>query len=514
MHRVDSDEHLANKFQDANPPTTAGTLFRKDWHNAVQEDLCRTLEVLGVTLAASGAVDEAAGWVSTRDGLLVKFIGADVRRYGADPTGAADSTAAFNAAFAASQVILVPEGIFKLSGVVTVPTSGAIFGRGRNSLIKIDSNGAMFDIENGACLIRGVWFSYASGSLGSNSRMIKIRQTVEPYPVVIDKCIFQIEGHADLTAIEIDDEVGRNPFTVSNCMFFAASGNGVAIRLGVDSSSKNPHTMISNCRFNNGAKLIEANYGSDVSSHEIRGCHLYDGTLKFNNAVAVHFSDCSIDIDSYDFDDCDSVIFENCFHPASLANTVPSDASAKASYFAWKNCRTHDGLSMMDGVRGTSADGTDLTNEAKMTIDANKVVAASTIGEVISTTNGYSITLTQHIGLNSGQSKLVMASIASGGFFKATGSGILVVQPHIRIAPGSVAVTDISVRIVPSSGQAIYLPYGYTDDGSNDMIFSGTYFFPLARGDTVTVGVSNRDGVNTISVQGGLTRDLIRTFQN
>jgi hypothetical protein len=509
MHRVDSDEHLSNKFQNSNPPTTAGTLLEKDWHNAMQEDYSQVLEAMGATLAASGSADETAGWVTGRDAFMVKFLGADVRRFGADPTGSADSTSAFNSALAQSPILLIPEGTFKLSGTVTVPAYSAILGRGRKSIIKIDGNGAMFDVENSDVLIRGIYFTYLTGSLGANSRQIKIRNTVQ-YPVWIDKCYFGVGNTAALTSIEIDDEVGRSPIKITNCHFYADVNTGVSLRVGVDSSSKSSHLAVVSCSFDDGV-AIEANYGDECDSSKFIGCSLYDGSVVFNSAQGFHFHGCSIDVDSYDFNNCEGVVFESCYHPHTLANTIPTDAAALASYFVWKRCTTDDGFTMAEGVRGTSSNGDDLTNEAKLTIDANKTVAATTI-ETISTTNGYSLTATQHVGPNVSQTKLTLVNASTGNFIKATGSGLLAVTVHVRIDPNGANQDEVCVRLVPSAGQTIYVPFGYTDDGGGGhMLFSGTFFFALPKEGTVHCDVSNRDAT-VIYVQGGLSRDLIRSY--
>lgn len=53
--------------------------------------------------------------------------------FGADPTGAADSSAAFTAAFAAANTVHVPSGSYDLASTVTIPPFGQLIGAGINN---------------------------------------------------------------------------------------------------------------------------------------------------------------------------------------------------------------------------------------------------------------------------------------------------------------------------------------------------------------------------------------------
>lgn len=60
---------------------------------------------------------------------------ANVLDYGADSTGAADSSAAFTAAFAVSNAVYVPQGSYKLVTKITMPPYGQIIGAGINNTL-------------------------------------------------------------------------------------------------------------------------------------------------------------------------------------------------------------------------------------------------------------------------------------------------------------------------------------------------------------------------------------------
>ena len=56
-----------------------------------------------------------------------------VKDFGADPTGVADSTVAFNSALVASNKIYIPGGNYKITSAVTIPPFGQVIGAGINN---------------------------------------------------------------------------------------------------------------------------------------------------------------------------------------------------------------------------------------------------------------------------------------------------------------------------------------------------------------------------------------------
>ena len=77
--------------------------------------------------------------------------------FGADPTGVADSTAAFNAAIAANRSIFIPDGTYTVSDVGTVEGLEVTGNNCRTVLLQVGTNGS------GA-------FTYASGGTGNGFR--------------------------------------------------------------------------------------------------------------------------------------------------------------------------------------------------------------------------------------------------------------------------------------------------------------------------------------------------------
>jgi hypothetical protein len=64
---------------------------------------------------------------------MISGAPANVLDYGADPTGTTDSAAAFNAAFAVSNMVYVPQGSYDLASKITIPPYGQIVGAGINN---------------------------------------------------------------------------------------------------------------------------------------------------------------------------------------------------------------------------------------------------------------------------------------------------------------------------------------------------------------------------------------------
>lgn len=77
--------------------------------------------------------------------------------FGADPTGATDSTAAFNAALAGALVIYVPPGAYKISGTITVPERRTLFSdsSASASLVCQAGNYTTLSVQGSGTTVRG-----------------------------------------------------------------------------------------------------------------------------------------------------------------------------------------------------------------------------------------------------------------------------------------------------------------------------------------------------------------------
>lgn len=102
------------------------------------------------------------------EGCTLSAIGAYVEQsvvtYGADPTGAADSTAAFQAAAAASPQIVVPPGTYLINGAVTLSQTGCHVHFSGQAAVTINvgsATGDVFLVTGAKCTLDGgVSFSH------------------------------------------------------------------------------------------------------------------------------------------------------------------------------------------------------------------------------------------------------------------------------------------------------------------------------------------------------------------
>jgi len=74
MHRTEGDgfviETGKNRFKDQALPTYTGTVDTAEYNNAVQEEICNLIELLGGTVEPDAATDRTNGWQQLYDLLL------------------------------------------------------------------------------------------------------------------------------------------------------------------------------------------------------------------------------------------------------------------------------------------------------------------------------------------------------------------------------------------------------------------------------------------------------------
>jgi len=142
--------------------------------------------------ASSGA--SLVGFIQNGTGAVTQTVqsalreNASVVRYGADPTGVSDSTAAFVNALAANNYVYVPSGTYILSAPITVPAGGCLYGAGASSILKrvaAGTNTSMVVLSTGATVrdlaVDGLKASQTVGCYGvlgyqvSNAKCINVQ---------------------------------------------------------------------------------------------------------------------------------------------------------------------------------------------------------------------------------------------------------------------------------------------------------------------------------------------------
>lgn len=88
------------------------------------------------TPLSAAAIEDLETRVTDYAEVVGLGIAANIENYGADPTGASDSAAAFTAAGAASNQVLVGAGTFVVESTVTLPSQTTFWGQGEKSVIQ------------------------------------------------------------------------------------------------------------------------------------------------------------------------------------------------------------------------------------------------------------------------------------------------------------------------------------------------------------------------------------------
>lgn len=99
---------------------------------------------------------------------MIKGSPANVLDYGADPTGALDSKAAFTAAFVASTTVYAPTGTYKLASGIVMPNSSILYGDQNNTVIKPAMTGGAAITVGASCRLDGFYLNgvNSTGTIG------------------------------------------------------------------------------------------------------------------------------------------------------------------------------------------------------------------------------------------------------------------------------------------------------------------------------------------------------------
>lgn len=211
----------------------------------------------------------AAQYTGTGTGAVTRTIRSKVEEtmrsvidFGADPTGAADSTTAFvNAMASGAEVILVPKGTYRVTSL-TINRSICLKGDGRNAthinITTTSTHGITVIGESGLGLgnvirIEGIYFEYTGAGQAANCKGMLIQRKVMMQEVVLDNFTGDGIYFAPANANPLTGTKG----TIGNAVFFAllsfvrvtnCGGDGCVVRMGA-----NANTFL-NCQFDNNGR--------------------------------------------------------------------------------------------------------------------------------------------------------------------------------------------------------------------------------------------------------------------
>ena len=216
-----------------------------------------------------------------------------ITRYGADPTGVADSTTAIQNAIYVTNAVYIPEGTFKVTSQINVKTSGGAViagfkisgaGKTRSWLKASGVFNAIFNVGlNGTQTIRGVMQDFGMTATGATVQYGIYGSNIEEQDYTrLAAWFFQIAG--------ISTGYGYvNNFFECDCSYNTGDG----IYLNKDFGAANNAVTITNC-------LLLSNTGFGVRGSGGRGIWITQNTIEQNAAGGIYLDLCSdVRINSY-----------------------------------------------------------------------------------------------------------------------------------------------------------------------------------------------------------------------
>lgn len=363
---------------------------------------------------------------------------ANVLDYGADPTGATSSQAAFVAALATGKSVYIPKGTYLVTGSLVLPEGKAMFGDGP-TLSNIQCNTSAFSgvclTVGGRCQIKDFSVTAISPPAPYTATAVYFADSSGPYGFT---------GHSSATNVRtLKFNVG---FQVNNFfdLFFErceAYDNNRGWELAPQyspSTDSGYYTTVTLLKCYSAFNTLEGFYA--LSTINGRVLHFIDSVFEFN---CVNNSTASAEVA---ITRCFEVAFTSCYTESSVATTKPwlllNDVSSCSIYDHWatgtQGINIGDYTSQLTIVNSTTdkliGASTGATNQNIYAIGSNigtKTVANTVTQRYISTTvggtyqkdlciNNY-LKLTSDLSLNSSSlnefkmfTRTVTATIAAG----------------------------------------------------------------------------------------------------
>jgi hypothetical protein len=193
--------------------------------------------------------------------------------FGADPTGVADSTAAFTNAIAASKSVVIPPGTYAITSVTTTGATVTIFGYGA-TVVSTSATGALYKTDHATKLtVLGLTFNLSGSGIGINVNATPSVSTTDELEV--KDCTFNNTG----SGYSISSVGGRehrfafcffnggsgfyfsqtvSPF-ITNCIFKGAAYAGNGILYQGTGTGYDAGLLVRDCEilgYNNGIKVV------------------------------------------------------------------------------------------------------------------------------------------------------------------------------------------------------------------------------------------------------------------
>lgn len=504
MHKVDTAGSVNGLWVDKNPPSVPGTLMGKNWHNAVQQELVQLIEGVGISIEGSGSTDASAGFQQLRQALLEKFIGVDIRRFGAVGDGVTDDRDAIVQALTVSPVIHIPEGDFLISSPINLPEGACVIGRGLNSKFKVSTDHSVFTVTNVSVLISDLVVNGSGiGTMSGNQHFLSVNMSISGNKQI--RLLNILSNALDGAMVDVNaTSAGNNLFVTNSISQYSKFG----FRFGTNSGDVGCDSIISNTSISNCSFPIWSGYTTERVLLE--GCQLFGGEFRFDHCKQIFLMHNTCDVAAYNFDNCDGVIFQNCQFPNTLSNAITNDTAALASYFEFRQGWTENGGSWVPGiVGGINWYETLQGGYQQVLIGADKIISSSSYARVRD--SEMTLTKAQRVGINNNQTKFTFFDGSLGNVYKRIGSGPVKLTWNFLVKRNNTTVDPKEIYAILSGsgawkiGGSMRLPFGGTEisTGLEWINFSGSVELMMNVGDYFYFDIGNLNSSDSITVASG-----------
>lgn len=162
----------------------------------------------------------------------------DVRRYGADPTGVADSATALLNASKCNGAVYIPDGTFKVASQVTITNANVYFyGNGRSSILQASAASFnLFEVRANDVMFDKLAFYGAAVDATTTQFGIFTQQSFAPLRLWVYRCYFGGSGASLRLNNAVKYDAGCHEGRVIGCyidqMMGTVSGNGYGVLAG------------------------------------------------------------------------------------------------------------------------------------------------------------------------------------------------------------------------------------------------------------------------------------------
>jgi hypothetical protein len=422
--------------------------------------------------------------------LLGATVG-DIRAYGADPLGSADSTAAIQACLAACDVAIVPAGNFRIASGLLISDGQSLLGLGANSIISTTSEISMVEIANGAAVkIDGV---HLRGNGGGNQDGIVTYQTGGAVDIHVSRCRFyDLHG----SALLLSDSQNASRVFIDNCKI---DGGNIGVNAGGATATTSPR-IIARALAITGCIVPVFARGRSVPTI-IADSQIVGGRIEFSYSEKVMLSRCVLDVAEFRFHGCDACVIADCWSPGDQANAVNNNYGGAGSFVQWERCR--DASGRLASFDSTIAD-TRLANlrggYCKVSLNSNLTIPANTFATLFVTGTSDGTAISESSNNDSHTAHAFFDGSTGRIYCRGLGGGLVTVR--VSVSFNYNAQSDMECWLLKNGAKQFAAPGRLT--ASNGFYeVSWLYNIEASDGDYFSIEIDNESATDSGDVWAG-----------